>query len=1760
MKKILLYLLIISLIAYSESYGQRKMEKLGRGVVAFNKGNGEVYISWRLLVSDPDDIAFNIYRSIGESEPVKLNSEPITATTDYTDKSASTTELNTYYIKPVIKGIEQSTSGKYSLLGSKTAKSYISIPLQPLTNYSAIHVYVGDLDGDGEYDYIVKRFPSDPANNVYIEAYMRDGRFLWRIDLGPNMEQGASSHNPFILVHDFDCDGKADVLIRSGEGTVFADGYKIPDMNGDGITDYRTLPPTETGGYMLLGDNCPEYISMVDGLKGTEICRTDYIARGPKSQWVALWGDGYGHRMNMNHVGVAYLDGIHPSIIASRGPGEAMDIAAWDYINKELKIRWTWSSRNNKNIPAGYHWADFHNIRVADLDGDGKDEISWGVNAMDDNGTPLYYAPYDLGHGDRFVIADIDPERPGLECYAIQQASSVLAVYYNAKNGERIKVWSTSEPYDVGRGDVADIDPRYKGLEMWSYAHNAVLNCNGDKIVNTMPHPALSVWWDGDLLRENLDASNINDPLWISIPRIDKWNYISSYSSTIFEFPDASGLKSTITNWAGRVQLYADIFGDWREEVVCENSTHTEIRIFSTTIPASRRIYCLMQNPEYRLCINLKAYLPSTEVDYYLGEGMTDPPLPPVLDIKRRWKGGKSQNIWDETSANWISNDIESNYFNGDTVMFDILGSENTNILINNNLTPGNIYVITPVDYTFSGNGSISGNTNLVKSGQGSLLVQIPLNYNGITKIDEGAVYFNNTISNTKVTVNQNAIIGGNANISESVILKEGAIIMPGNKNEVGTINFSKSLILPGKNTVIFDITSDSTSQIKPSDKIIVSGDLSFNGSNIFKFNKIDGIVKAGLYPLISYSGSFSGDLNKITISGLFGQKFSLLDSSKTIWLKIFAKRNPATIVWAGTGKDWDLQTSPNWLYNNVSEIFVSGDSVIFNFTGNGQNSVNLIGELPVSNMIVETTNNDYSFSGTGNISGIGGIKKDGKNKLSLLNKNNTYTGKNIINQGTLEISYLDDAGLPSSIGASSSVSPSEIVFNNAKLKYIGNYDAYTNRGMTFNGVYDTIEVVNAGKMLTLKGVITGNARLVKSGQGLLSFLGQVNTYSGGTVIKQGTLKLNDDVANVSGLGSGNIYFEGGTLSMNNNRSTYTTCNWNMIVEKGFSGTLITDERCELRGTLQGSGTLNLVVTYIRTDLMGNWSNFSGTINVTTDSDGGDFRIYNSYGFPNAAINLGNNVVAYHASTGAQTISIGELSGTASSSLINEDWIIGNKNTDAVFNGLISGNSLTKVGTGQLVLTNANTYIGGTAVNAGKLIVKNTTGSGTGTGNVTVNNGGILGGTGIISGTVTLNAGSGIEAGENGQGFLTINNNVIMSGTSKAIFSINKSSNTNSKLVVNGTLSLNGFIEIVKTSGNYASGDSFVLFTATKISGSFTKIYPEFPAPYLSWDLSKLNQGILKIKDALTIDIIASKDTIICYTDTLKLDAGEGFSSYFWSNGSTSQKIELTVNTLGYSLTPFAVQVLKDNLYYQDVINIKFYKPAFKDLIPYTYICTNSEKIFDGGVGFSKYYWTGAAECDTRNCSVSGSSGKPELYLEVTDAKGCVVKDTVKIYYLEAPNPVITFEDGKLLTTENIEYTYQWYYESNIIENTNEYFITPSQFGNYNVEINSKNGCKAISETYYYSDVNINDNSNIYDILVNIYPNPNKGIFNISVSNNLINDYLKLTVTDITGKIIFNTFITKPNTIVELSDIPKGLYLIRLENNFQIINKKMIVL
>lgn len=258
----------------------------------------------------------------------------------------------------------------------------------------------------------------------------------------------------------------------------------------------------------------------------------------------------------------------------------------------------------------------------------------------------------------------------------------------------------------------------------------------------------------------------------------------------------------------------------------------------------------------------------------------------------------------------------------------------------------------------------------------------------------------------------------------------------------------------------------------------------------------------------------------------------------------------------------------------------------------------------------------------------------------------------------------------------------------------------------------------NSSHTLTLAGTIAGTNSVTYVGPGPIA-LSTNSSYSGSTLISGTTVTLANFTANVSAFGAGNVTLDQSTLSLNSNNNTppapfSNSFYWNLTVPTNSTGTLNGDGRCFLYGSLTGGGTLNYYAPYVRMELDGNWSAFTGQINAS----GSDFRFNNSYGLPNAALALnGNSAYCLNGS-----MNVGEISGTSSSYLTTTAWTVGARNTTATFAGIILGNAITKVGTGTWILTGNNTYTGTTTISGGILQIGSGGSTGSlGTGNVTDN-------------------------------------------------------------------------------------------------------------------------------------------------------------------------------------------------------------------------------------------------------------------------------------------------------------------------------------------------------------------------------------------------------------------------------------------------------
>jgi rhamnogalacturonan endolyase len=610
---------------------QRLMENLGRGVVAVRQAEDSVFVGWRLLGTDPEETAFNLYRVASQSEPVKLNAEPITSVTHFVDRTFAPHLTNSYFVRPIVAGQELPPSAPFALSAYAPVRQFLSVPLQPPTNTTPNDISVGDLDGDGEYEIVIHMAPRGRDNSQagftdapMLQAYKLDGTLLWTINLGLNIREGA--HYTQFMVYDLDGDGRAEIACKTSDGTVDGTGKVIGDPKADWTAD---------DGHILNG---PEFLTIFDGLTGAALASANYIpARHPikmgpsRAELRDIWGDGNANRSERYLAGIAYLDGRRPSLVMCRGYYTRTVLAAWNWRDGRLTHEWTFDSDDGTPGNREFRGQGNHNLSIADGDGDGRDEIVYGSCVIDDDGRGLYSTG--LGHGDALHVSDLDPARLGLEVFNIQErVDDAGANFRDARSGEILwkKPTAARAEEGPGRGLAADIDPRHFGAEMWVAGGGGIrglFNPKGETISPYQPRTCnFAVWWDGDLLRELLNGT-----------RISKWNWELSEEENIFEAEGCvanNGTKST-------PGLSADILGDWREEVIWRSRDNRELRIFTTTIPTEHRFYTLMHDPQYRLAIAWQnvGYNQPPHPGFYLGVGMKTPPRPNITTQRLRVLG-----------------------------------------------------------------------------------------------------------------------------------------------------------------------------------------------------------------------------------------------------------------------------------------------------------------------------------------------------------------------------------------------------------------------------------------------------------------------------------------------------------------------------------------------------------------------------------------------------------------------------------------------------------------------------------------------------------------------------------------------------------------------------------------------------------------------------------------------------------------------------------------------------------------------------------------------------------------------------------------------------------------------------------------------------------------------------------------------------------------------------------------------------------------
>lgn len=638
----------------------------------YKSANNKILLTWRMLLGDNEETAFNIWRSTNGgttwsclNDPLKTGTKGIRATNYALAPGSSKADqmFRLSYADPTKIGSDMTADDyiseytmTYDQINGKMP--YVSIPLASTDDCSDYPAYlkyqandcsVGDLDGDGQMEIVVKRLltvyndageitsNSEAAGDsdrrarhiIVWDAYKFDGTLLWRVKSGPNIIPGNSSS---VMLGDLDGDGCAEFVTKTGEGTVFGDGTEMGDTDDDGITDYRDRWNGHYTGDSDKGYGGPEYFSVIDGKTGRELARADFIARGPEgqtpAQWVTnwktnsqSWGDNYWKRANSLRMGLASFTGQGLQIFLGRGVYARTVVEGWRYDGPgQLTRMWKFDSSEaggkdkNKDgkLNSAYGGQGNHAFNVADLDGDGRDEVMYGSCAFDDDGTGLWTTG--LGHGDANHVGVFQWGYPGLQVYHCLESGKTEVALHDGKTGQTIWAVVAAKEGDQGRCMVADVDPASPGCEFWKYG-NELYTQDGNELYDSdgsrkkEKSANAGIWFDGYLNRQTINESIINS-----------FSHGRTFTMYRYDISFNNGSKSN-PGW------YGDFLGDWREEVILPDATKLkDIKVFSTWYPTVHRIPWLMLDHTYYMqAIHENVgYNQPTNTGFYLGSEYTD--------------------------------------------------------------------------------------------------------------------------------------------------------------------------------------------------------------------------------------------------------------------------------------------------------------------------------------------------------------------------------------------------------------------------------------------------------------------------------------------------------------------------------------------------------------------------------------------------------------------------------------------------------------------------------------------------------------------------------------------------------------------------------------------------------------------------------------------------------------------------------------------------------------------------------------------------------------------------------------------------------------------------------------------------------------------------------------------------------------------------------------------------------------------------------
>ncbi len=1441
---------------------QRVVDKIDRGLVAVPSTSSGNLVQWRVFGEEYYDVTYNLY-----ANGSLLKSGITTGNYLHTAGTASTT----YQVAAVVRGEEQELSESVTRLTNtdSNGNAYFKVPVQEITSrdgtetdittyYTINDISLGDLDGDGVCEFIVKRpcsVASDVTQSNYfhvLDCYKLDGTRLWWIDMGPNMLSGADEQWDCVC-YDWDQDGKAEVILRGADDMVihYADGTTETIGTAGVDTRWDGIEYTSTGN---------EYLLYLEGETGKPYQVMTYpIARGTDTDW----GSGIvGHRSTKHYFAAPYLDGCKPSIFLGRGCYTKHVFKAYDVdaSSHELSLRWEWECTNSSSP---WYGQGYHNFAIADVDWDGRDEIMFGSMTIDDNGYGL--STSGLGHGDAQHCADFDPYRHGQEQFACNESSPNMNYRDATTSTLYYRSVGTS---DDGRALMANFSDDYPGSQGRSVNTGWVSSVN-DKVnsnLDLMDWSALNqrIYWDADLCDEYFNSPGSN--------RRNGVVYKAGTGSRLAQFSDSQCNNSSKNNPCA----IADIFGDWREEVIMSCGSDTYFAIFVTPYYTTYRIPTLWHDHQYRNAMVWQSmgYNQPPHKSYFLGEmeGITVAPPPLIMTDRTEVANGGTITTTDDHLIVCETNNTNISIASGASpymVTFNVpswvqgSGASNTTTQ----------YPDITYDYytcTVTG-GPLTGSTRVVKQGDGILtLPAVDMTYTGETNVWAGTLNFDGTLKNSPLWLNRFAELNSNGGTFRKITADYASIIRPGGEDNCGSIT-TDTLELNFGSRVQLDLYSDGivadqinasilSIESKADDNVWVSYGPEYLVPVIEVIpHTLDGetLLAEGDYVLGSVD-TVDGDISNIKIEGVSGQKKSLSVVDGKLVLSIAGIRDATTIYWTGSeGSAWDYASTLNFDNEGTVDYFVSGDDVIFDDAATSY-TVSVNEDIDPTSVTVNSST-AYTFSGTGDLTGDMTFTKDGTSTLTM-SGDNSYTGQTTISGGTVKVSSLSNENLAK--GNLGAVTTSPLIIENGAILQT---TADVTMGTPITVQTDEGGVINNSSTFNMNATIKGTL-LTKKGSGTM------NLYTANSSLTQLTIAAGTVTTSVA-VPAKTIELQGGTFT--DNAQAITPAIYVAKSKKGtwyLTGTYYT----HYTNTITGEGTLTIIPTNTvsRVSLKIDASEFYGTIKHTTTDIW--LPLNTSTAMSHATLDIASGCTVTNV---ANTLKIGAVtgSGTLAQPVSNfssqttqtgtNTWQIGNSDdNDFTFAGTISDDpdnsrycAFTKIGTCKMTFTGTGTFARAARVNAGELVLNNS-GSTTmlGTSTLNVASGGTLSGKGVLgNSTVTIAKGgtlrSGITTTSTTGNLQFSSKNVTVNGNMQTYIG---SRTTYSKFTDIGTLKLNGTLTVAGRDGLALSeGDEFQIIDASTITlgdDLVLDLCEPNESMGLTWDTSRLSEGVLVVGPAPT--------------------------------------------------------------------------------------------------------------------------------------------------------------------------------------------------------------------------------------------------------------------------------------------------------------------